>query len=321
MAIEIHVRPVIGGKGDTRVDVAIARLAARQHGVVARAQLVDLGVGGRAIDHRLERGRLHRVHRGVFAVGHTVLSRHGWFMAAVLAAGPNAVLSHRSAAVLWGIRDGSPASVEVTVPRNRRTRRGVTIHRAVLMADEVTTERGIPVTTAARTLLDLAEHLTPQRLERAIHEAEYRRLTSPLSLDALLARHQGRRGTTALKKIVESGGLGAAVTRSEMEADFLAVLDAHRLPRPHTNQHIEGREVDALWPEQRLIVELDGRQAHGTARAFEHDRARDRHLQTEGYRIVRVTYRQLHEQQTTIARQIEALLSPSTTPAASPRRP
>jgi hypothetical protein len=129
----------------------------------------------------------------------------------VLAAGPNAVLSHRSAAALWGIRDARRARVEVTVGRVCR-RPGIQAHRIVLAPDEVTVERAIPVTTPARTLLDLAEQLTPQRLERAVHEAEYRRLTSPLSLDALLTRHRGRRGTAALQAIVDRGRLGRTLT-------------------------------------------------------------------------------------------------------------
>jgi very-short-patch-repair endonuclease len=218
--------------------------------VVARWQLLALGLGHGAIDHRVARGLLHPVHRGVYAVGHAVLSRHGVWMAAVLAAGPNAVLSHRSAAALWGIRDGGGRDVDVTVARDRK-RPGIRAHRAALAPDEITIEDGIPVTTPARTLLDLAEQLTPQRLERAVHEAEYRRLTSPLT-------------------------------------------------------------VDALWPHQRLVVELDSRQAHQTTRAFEHDRARDRDLLVWGYSVLRITWRQLHEDQATIATRLRHVLTTDT---------
>jgi hypothetical protein len=169
----------------------------------------------------------------------------------------------------------------VTVPRERR-RPGIDSHRSDLEPDEVTVDRGIPVTTPARTLLDLAEHLTPQRLERAIHEAEYRRLTSPLSLAELLTRHRGRRGTAALKKIVEQGRFGETLTKSDLEIRFLAFLDAHRIPRPLINEQLGPYEVDAIWPEHRVAVELDSRQAHLTLSAFENDRARDRDLQTRG---------------------------------------
>jgi hypothetical protein len=199
MAVEGNVGHGIRGQGSPR---QIAALAARQHGVVSRAQLLGLGLGQGAIDHRVGRGLLYPVHRGVYAVGHSVLGPRGQWLAAVLAAGPGAVLSHSSAAALWGIRDAEGARPEVTVARRRRLT-SVTTHRIALAEDEITINDGIPVTTPARTLLDLAEQLTPQRLERAVHEAEYRRLTSPLSLDALLTRHQGRRGTAALRMIVD----------------------------------------------------------------------------------------------------------------------
>jgi very-short-patch-repair endonuclease len=313
MGIDIHLRPDIGGKSDTgSADAAIARLAMRQHGVVSRAQLAELGLGARAIDHRLERSRLHVVHRAVFAVGHTVLSRHGTWVAAVLAAGHGAVLSHRAAAALSGIRGWAGGRVDVTVPRNRKTRRGIEIHRSVLAADEITAQDGIPVTTPVRTLLDLAGVLSLHQLERAVHETEYRRLTSPLSLDALLTRHQGRRGTAALRKIADQDNLGSTLTRSELEIAFLAFLDAHHLERPKVNERIGPYTVDALWPQQRLVAELDSRQAHQTTRAFEEDRARDRHLLTKGYRVVRVTHRQLHHESATIAAQLRQLLTPDT---------
>jgi hypothetical protein len=274
---------------------------------VSRAQLLALGLGHGAIDHRVARGLLHPVHRGVYAVGHGALSRHGLWMAAVLAAGPGAVLSHRSAAALWAIRDTQRVRPEVTVAR-RRNLSGVDTHRIALPADEVTTHHGIPVTTPARTLLDLAEQLTVQGLERAVHEAEYRRLTSPLSLDAVLTRHQGRRGTAALKKIVDQGRLGKTITRSELEERFLAFLDAHELPRPLVNEPIGPYTVDALWPGSRLVVELDGRGAHETTRAFEEDRRRDRDLVTKGYRVIRITWRQLHSDGAAIATQLRTLL-------------
>jgi very-short-patch-repair endonuclease len=312
MADEWRICRAIGGKSATRsLDAAIAELAARQHGVVSRDQLLGLGLGRGAIDHRLAAGRLHAVHRGVFAVGHRVLSRHGGWMAAVLAAGPGAVLSHGSAAALWGIRDTTRSRPEVSAAR-RCDRPGIHAHRIALAPDEITHERGIPVTTPARTLLDLAEQLTPQRLERAVHEAEYRRLTSPLSLDALLTRHQGRRGTAALRKIVDQNNLGSTLTRSELEIAFLAFLDAHHLERPKVNERIGPYTVDALWPQQRLVAELDSRQAHQTTRAFDEDRARDRHLLTKGYRVVRVTHRQLHHESATIAAQLRQLLTPDT---------
>ena len=237
-------------------DASVAAVAARQHGVVTRGQLVELGIDRGAIAHRLRCGRLHRIHQSVFAVGHPVLSRHGVWTAAVLAANPGAVLRHRSAAALWTIRETARVEAEVIVPRHRRRRPAVQVHHVRLAADEVTEQHGIPVTTPARTSLDLAEVLTSRgQLERAIHEAEYRRLTSPLSLDALLARHAGRRGTAVLREILARGRLGETITRSELEERFLAFLDAHHLPRPRTNQRIGPIEVDCMWPDARLVAE------------------------------------------------------------------
>jgi predicted transcriptional regulator of viral defense system len=232
-------------------DAAIADLAARQHGVVARAQLRRLGLGPDAIDHRLAQGRLQRVHRGVYAVGHRLLSREGAWMTAVLAAGDGAVLSHRSAAALWGIRPAASTRVELTVPRPRRARRRVRLHAAALAADETGRQRGIPVTTPARTLLDIAAVLTPHELERAIEAAESRGLGSPTTLATLVDRYPRRPGVPALRAIVERNAVGDSITRSVLEDRFLAVLDAHGLPRPLVNAAIRlgtGRtiEVDCL---------------------------------------------------------------------------
>ena len=322
MAGECELRIDKHGERRTRsADARIAALAARQHGVITRGQLTELGLGRGAIDHRLAIRRLHPVHRGVFAVGYSVLSRRGAWMAAVLAAGPGAALSHRSAAPLWQIRDSGRANPDVSVPRERR-RPGIDTHRITLAPDEVTEHRGIPVTTPARTLLDLAAILTSHQLERALHEAEYRRLASPLSLDAMIARHQTRRGTAALRRLLEDlRGRGASVTRSVLENAFLALLDAHALPPPKLNEQLGPYTVDALWPAARLVIELDSRQAHDTRTAFESDRARDRELTANGYRVLRITWRQLHADHATIAEQLRALLDPATSPAAPTRRP
>ena len=177
------------------LDERIAELADGQHGVVARRQLLALGVGEEAIEVRLRAGRLHRLHRGVYAVGHRVLSREARWMAAVLFAGPDAVLSHRSAAALWGMPAPSSRAIEVTTPRKSRSRGSIHRHFAVLPADEVTTERGIPVTTVPRTLFDLAATSSVDVVEHALRESEYLRLHDRLSLPDLLARYPGRRGS------------------------------------------------------------------------------------------------------------------------------
>ena len=320
MAIEGNVRADMQTKCSPRgVEAAIAALAARQFGVVSRRQLVGLGLGPGAIKHRVALGRLQPVHRSVYAVGHRSLKRDGWWLAAVLAAGPDAALSHRAAAALWRIRDSARAAIEVTAPRRIRDRDGLETHRAVLPADEITHEPGIPVTTPARTLFDLAGVVSHDQLEHAFNEAEYRRLTSPTSLDVLLARYPGRRGTANLRRVLEKhDAIGVTPLRSVLEQRFVTFLDANGLPRPLVNRRTEHGELDASWPEQRLIVEVDGWAAHGSRKAFEADRARDRALQTAGWRVVRITSRQLENDAGTIAHQLRTLLG---VPPASPGTP
>jgi hypothetical protein len=293
-------------------DRAIAALAGRQHGVIARRQLLELGIGRDAIGYRVRHGRLHPIHRGVYAVGHPVLSREATWLAAVLAAGEGAVLSHRSAAALWGIRYTDTPWIDVSAPHQHRSRGNMAIHHVVLPSDEVTSRNRIPVTTPPRTLLDLAAVLTPTQLERAINEAEVRRLGDPLPLAALVARYPRRRGVPAVRRLLEAHQVGRHITRSELEIRFLAVLDAHGLVRPQTNAmvHLPGtsHEVDCLWPAQKVTVELDSYDIHTTRAAFERDRARDRALQAAGYAVLRLTWRQLHREADAIARQLAPLL-------------
>ena len=318
-----EVVPVIDGKDRARrSDAVIAELAGRQHGVVARRQLVALGLSLDAIDHRIERDRLHPLHRGVYAVGHRKLTGHGRWMAAALAAG--GVLSHRSAAALWGIRASNSGRIDVTAPRERR-RPGVTVHRAVLPQDEMTTHDGIPVTTPARTLLDLAALLDEHRLARATERAEALRLTSPTSLAELVNRYPRRPGTPNLKRLIEEDRIVPTDLRSRLERRFLTLLDAENLPRPLVNEPLGPFTPDFRWTEQRLIVELDGFETHGTRAAFERDRARDRALAVQGWRVVRVTKRQLENEPDELADQLRAMLRSATTavpaPPPSPRTP
>jgi hypothetical protein len=215
-------------------------------------------------------------------------------MAAVLAGGEGAVLSFRDGAALWGFRPSSRSQIEVTTPRRQHPRRGIQFHRASLPSDEVTVHDGIPVTTVPRTLFDLATVLRPRQLERALNEAEALRLWDELSLLDLLRRYPRRQGSRAVRAVLEARNAGAKVIRSDLEVEFLEFVDAAGLPEPEINAEVEGFEVDAVWREQRVVVELDSRTFHLTTAAFETDRERDRKLQAAGWRPIRVTSRQLN---------------------------
>jgi very-short-patch-repair endonuclease len=296
-------------RAPARWDLAIARLAAAQHGVVTRSQLAGLGLGRGAIAHRVARGRLHRVHRGVYLVGHPVLAPLAAEVAAVLACGPGAVLSHRSAAGLWGLLASTGPVVDVTVPgRNPGPRSGVLVHRvARLDRGDVTRRRGIAVTAPARTLLDLAELLPSRALERALEEAEIQGLARPRDVLALLERSPGRRGAALLRTLLRDGA-ERAVTRSEAEDRLLALLRAAGLSPTAVNVRVASHEVDAVWHPERLVVEVDGYAYHASRAAFERDRRRDADLQAAGYRVIRVTWRQLAEEpHALVARLAQAL--------------
>lgn len=289
-------------------DLEIAALATRQHGVVALRQLLALQLGRRAIERRVAEGRLHRLHVGVYAVGHAAVSRHGAWMAAVLACGPRALLSHRDAAALWGLRDTARTRVDVTAPRSLDGRPGITLHRVRRLHPEDRTSRdGIPVTSVARTLLDLAEVLPAHNLPRVAEQAERLDLLDLRAVERLLARARGRHGLRPLAAVL-AGYAAAPATRSELERRFLQLCRQAHLPPPAINVQVAGCEVDAAWRAQRLVVELDGHAYHRTRAAFERDRARDAALQLAGYRVLRLTHRRLQDEPAQALRTVRALL-------------
>lgn len=282
-------------------DARIGELARQQHGVVGRDQLIALGMGEGAIESRLRRGRLHRFHRGVYVVGYRRINRKGRWMAAVLASGSRACLSHRSAARLWGLIPRGDEWVEVTSPPpSRARRRGIVCHEGVVAADERLEVDGIPVTSPFRTVFDLAAVLKLRELERVWHEAEVQELRDRVSLPMLLERYPGRRGARNLRALLDDPE-PVGFTRNDFEEAFRALVADHGIqPRPRMNADLalRGRifQVDALWEEERVAVELDSRSVHGTKKRFETDRQRDRILVAEGYRTVHVTWRQLQKE-------------------------
>lgn len=312
MTNERSLGHLTGGESTTRVkDQAMARLARGQHGVVARRQLQELGFSDRAIDRRLERSQLHEVFRGVFVFGSRRISRRGRWVAAVLASGEGAVLSHRSAARYWRLMPPAVEWIDVTRPGGRVRRDGIVGHRASLREDEWLVADGIPVTSPFRTIFDLAAVVSRREVERAWHEAEVRQLTDRVSLPMLLERYPGRRGTRVLRELLGSDE-PVGITRNKFEEGFLALVDACGLPRPRMNADLSLRgrfiEVDALWEEKRLAVELDSRGVHGTKKRFESDRQRDRTLVAEGWKTMRVTWWQLRDEPDEIAADMRSVL-------------
>jgi very-short-patch-repair endonuclease len=270
----------------------LARLAARQHGVVARRQALAAGLTAKMLERRLESGRLLILHRGVYAVGHAQLRREGRWLAAVLAAGRGAVLSHRTAAALYGIRPLRSRVVDVSTPRQRRVD-GVRAHRAMLPVEDVTTRDGIPVTTVARTLVDLAGIVARYDLGKAVTEAERIGLLDLAAIERVTASTARRRGagTATMRAVLADLRAGRIqLTRSPLEDRFVALLDRYKLPRAHMNHMLGDIEVDACWPWHRLVVELDGYAFHNTTAAFQSDRVRDNDLVRLGYVVMRFTH-------------------------------
>jgi hypothetical protein len=282
--------------------------------MVARRQLLELGFSRDMIKRRIDRGALHRFHRGVYAYGHRSITMEGRWMAAVLAFGPEAVLSHRSAAQLWGLVPRSSIAPEVTRRAHAGGRPRLVIHRGALPADEVGRMRGIPVTSVARTMFDLAGMLREREVERAWNEMEVREYRLRLSIPALVERYPGRKGSVLLARLADRKTLPVGITRNDLEEAFLALIDRYGLPRPRMNAHLAVRdrfyEIDCLWEDRRVAIELDGGGAHGTVRAFHRDRERDRILAAEGWTTSRITWHHIHETPSAVASDLHLILTP-----------
>ena len=296
------------GSAGRTTDAIIGALAEGQRGVVTRAQLLAAGVSGRAVDGRIAKGLLRPLYRGVFQVG-PIAPPGMRELAACLACGPGAVVADRCAAGLWQMRPspGASAPVDVLVCGGERRHAGIRVRRAArLEDDDRTVLDGIPITTPARTLCDLAATLTTSELERALARAMARRLTTRAALESMLARASGRPGAHRLRALI--AGDGPPLTRSEAEERLLALVGRAGLPAPEVNVRIAGCEVDFLWRAQRLVTEVDGYAFHADVAAFENDRRRDLLLVARGMRVVRVTWRQLtREPETVLVRLAQAL--------------
>jgi very-short-patch-repair endonuclease len=278
--------------------------------VAARFQLRELGFGDEAIKARLDRFQLQHVHEEVYAVGHDRLSHRSYWWAAVLAYGTGALLSHYTAAVLWGLRRPRRGPIDVTARCGRQgieRRKGIWVHRCKIRPEDVTTREGLPVTTVARTLFDLAEVAPFETLQKAAEEADRLNLLRLRELEEVCERGRGRRALRPVRRLLDelrSPDEG----RSPLEVRFMAFIRAHRLPAPVQNVHVLDHEVDALWPAAKLIVELDSWEYHGHRAAFERDRARDPKLLIAGYRTIRVTHRRLDREAAQLAAEIRRLL-------------
>ena len=287
-----------------KLDKRLLDLAARQHSVIARRQLLGLGFSRDQVDWRAQRGWLRPVHRGVYALGRTGLAREGVWMAATLALGDRAALSHRSAAELWALIPGCSSPVHVTVPGGgRRRRRGLAVHRSPAEA-ELTRKRGIPVTKPARTLIDLAETAPRRQLERATDEAVRQRLTTEVQLGQAIGRHPGRPGAAKLKALLGDHQTGTTATENEFEELLIGICDDFGIARPRCQEPVGPYRPDFLWPDRRLIVEADGWESHGTRKAFEADRRKDAELNALGWTVLRFTHRQMTRDREWVARML-----------------
>jgi len=289
---------------------AIANLAARQRGVITREQLSEVGLTREAIDHWLRAARLHSLYRGVYLLGHLKPTKGARELGAVLACGPGAVVSHRSAAGLWRLLPDPAGDIDITLAgRHCGVKQGMRIHRVdALDRRDVRRLGGIPVTSPARTILDLATAVPLRDLERALAEAQARRLVRRNDLLSLLARRSGRPGVRVLRALMDDDAV-PALTRSEAEDRLLALIRAAELPAPEVNVQVGRYEVDFLWREQRLVVEVDGFRFHSSRAAFERDRLRDAGLAGMGFRVFRTTWRQIVQGPEALVARIAAALA------------
>lgn len=297
------------------VDERIGKLATRQHGLVTHGQLRALGLGRSAIRHRRESGRIHPVLVGVYAVGHTAFTEEARLLAPVMACGPHALLGHAHAAHLWALLPAwveiDLATINVVVPPDcgRGRRRGIAVHRIAIDPRDRTSHKGIPVTTPARTILDLGAQTDLRGVERAIDQAITDRRTTPRELRDLLSRSPGSPGAAKLRSLLDGAERFDTLTRSQLEEAFLRLVRESRLPDPSLNARIEGLRVDAVWRRERVAVELDGYRWHRTRTRIESDRERELRLRQAGWTPVRYSARQVLDEPLVVLADLAAVLA------------
>ena len=308
-----------GFSAHQQVELAIGRLAVAQNGVVTLEQLERLGLSRRAVHERERSGRLHRINQRVYSLTPQVLTERGRFMAAVLACGPDAVLSHRSAAYLWGLVDSWEEPIDITAPHRRgRSPEGVAAHRdGSLQPIDKTTLYGIPCTSVARALLDFAGIAPEWEVRKAVAQAEVLRILDRSKLQALLKRSRRRRGVARLRLILDTIHPQTKRTRSDLERLFLGMCSKGAVPDPQVNVWLsapDGRryQADFLWPDSKLVVEADSRRFHDTDSAFVSDRKRQQQLELAGWRVSRCTWEEVEREPRRLAGTVKGLISRAT---------
>lgn len=299
----------MGYQSPNHRDLVAGQIADGQHGVVSHTQLVVAGLGRKAIFNSLKAGRLRPMFRGVYAVGHFALTWKGWWQAALLACGDDAVLSHRTATQLWRMRPGElfPISVIVRGRAGRKHNR-INSYRMSLERSEWMRFDGLRVTTPGRTLVDMAGELGPRQLRELVERAQDLHRFDATEIRAVLANHPRRPGVRALLDFVQLLGPDAYGARSHLERLFIPLVRRARLPRPEVNEMVEGARRDFVWRAQRLVVEVDGYAYHSSRRAIRTDRGRDRRLLTAGWRPARFTFEDVAFEPAATAEELTSLL-------------
>jgi very-short-patch-repair endonuclease/predicted transcriptional regulator of viral defense system len=289
---QFALRVAVADEGDVvrEIDRRIARLAARQRGVVTHAQLIALGLSKRAVAHRIRAGKLHPLYRGVYLVGHAVPVLGARELGAVLACGPDAYISHRSAGAIYGVADPDPAVIDISViGRSRRQRDGIRVHRPTTLrpSDTGIVDKFLPITSPARTLIDFAATAPFRDVEYAVNESQIKKLVTAKELEAKL---HGQRGAAAITAILS---IGAAKVHKGGETLLRTLIRKANFPTPEINVKVHGYEWDFHWPHAKLVVEADSVRYHSLPSKVEHDRRKEAHLRARDYEVLRFTYTQI----------------------------